>query len=367
MITTILSQRSFSNSWVSLADTKGNNPIPHGVITDICVTCPEYLTDDDIVRSISGILIQLTVYPDDYIAVSLFAELAYDPTKLRILGSASELRTVGVPVALDCDAGVYASVLLGFIPKVTQATVYDACRVSEDLVVKHSLYVSEEHQYRQLELISVDANEIETHTTTAMRSDKTLKLSPEVSAGVEPLEDTGDSPKANVALSYNAAVVDSSALQLESTTLSQRRLIKVLGGIKAVVPKESIKLTITYQDELVPVCGVPSNDDAQMAILHTAGSAICEPAEEGEELLTVTPCDPIDPIDLYVGPHSFHEGVQVLDSIYVDGERDITKLFTRSYGWATSEILEKPTGCESLAQIDPKFDIDPEVEGPTLT
>lgn len=369
MITTILSQRSFNNSWASPITEKGNNPVPTGVVVDICVTYS--LASLGLTTYGNGIEVYLQVSTDVGGKLTAAISARNLPNGGHVLlGSLSEC-TVGVPVAFDCIPGVHCSALFGFIPKVTQPTTYDDTRISDDLIIVHDNTLGARETNRKVEIVNLikrgdsDWSEV---VVVPLVSDARLELGHGIVGSMQ--------PSGVLEVENDPDVYDPETADQYSMEFCSQKLIKTLGGARADKSGTTVKMYIQYNGEPVPVVGYPAADDAQLAVLQT------------HEI--VTACDVVDPIDDYIGPNSPHDGVQVLDALYVSDltpdvgssilpgtQRNVTYLFHRTYGWGVSEKLRPPDkdainpetgepygedfdwmkGCESLATTDTKFDV----------
>lgn len=333
MITTAISQRSFDNSWMSPLANRGDSQIPQGVVLDLCVTCPTT------VRLSTGAAVAVD-YVQLRLSVAVAGSVSAELVAVSRDGANSIIGTlttnlIGIPVAFECSQGVYGSILLGFIPTVPAQVTYDSARISDDLIIFHDL-PSNGHSLRALTINTTNNDQVVSSITVPLVENKSIELDPGVMGELD-----GD---ACLQLSYDPTIINPWMLSQPEDEVSATRGIQVIGGARAVKAKDTVSVKISYAGEPVAVVGYPSDDNAQLAVIDTSD--------------VVSACDVVDPVDDYVGPYSYHEGVQVLDELYADSStaRDIERLFMRSYGWGVSESLEKPTGCVTLADPDDAFD-----------
>lgn len=332
MITTILSQRSFNNSWVS-ASSEHTGDVPSGVFVDISVSCPALLND----KQVTGIYISaLTLDTDHTISCSLVADLLdADPVIIGELRATKD--DTKAPTAFSCTSGIYASVLLGYIPEVSNRTVYKDIPISKDLLL---LYTPEASPQPRHVVIEDD----DTSYSLTLTKDMHVVLDPGLQGSLD---------GATLSLQLDDELLPTDALVPEvlETVTAEQMLLRELNGAAATKPADTVYLSIKYGDSQLSARGYPDKRSAQWAVIESYGK--------------VDACDLDDPIDAYIGLNAIGDGEsgdipqpqQVLDKLYDKGVRDVEQLFTRTYGWIQAkDTTNLSTGRDSLCSYDAYFD-----------
>lgn len=281
---------SFTNEWQDI----DNGDFPSGVILDVSITTPRKGS------------VHITRLSTDGKSVSL--ELSQNG-ELIAWGNISDCV---VPSLLNCSTGVYASVLLGYIPD--NLTFAGDCKISPQRVTYYT--PTNNIQAKRLILTQGDTTE---------QFDLTSDLSVVLGAGLR-----GSASDGVLTVSVTDKIILDSTEKLTST-LPNDRIITTINGASVLEGEGAVALNISYRGTLIPV----SQYSSGIVILDTS---------------VVPACSSVDIIDSYIGPDTPHDGYTfVLDEAYTsDGVRDTKLLELRKYGWS---------GDLNLISIDPAFDV----------